>query len=71
MKISFILKSCVFVLLLLIVMVGFAQTPPPPPPPGQPTDHPAPLGSGIAVLASLAAAYGATLLYRANNKKLQ
>ena len=55
--------------MLVVASVALYAAPPPPPPPGQSTDQPAPLGSGLAVLATLGLAYGAAKLYRARKKK--
>jgi len=58
-----------FALLVVAAVAIHAQTPPPLPPAGRTTDHEAPLGSGLAVLASLGIAYGVAKLYRARKKK--
>jgi len=58
-----------FAVLVVAAVVIHAQTTPSPPSRGHDTDQPAPLGSGIAVLAALGMAYGAAKLYRARRKK--
>jgi len=58
-----------FALLVVAAVVIHAHGPPPPPPPGRTTDQEAPLGSGLAVLATLGMAYGVAKLYRARRKK--
>jgi len=69
MKRATLIKFCMFVLLVVATVEIHAIAPPPPPPPGHPSDHEAPLGSGLAVLATLGMAYGAAKLYRARRKK--
>jgi hypothetical protein len=56
------------------VIVSIAQGPPPPPPPGGPgtSDTPiggaAPVGSGLVMLISMGAAYGAKKIYNARKR---
>jgi len=69
MKRATLIKFCMFALFVVAAVVIHAQTTPPPPARGHETDQPAPLGSGLAVLATLMMAYGATKLYRARRKK--
>ena len=69
MKRATLIKFCMFALLIVASVEIRAIAPPPPPPPGHPADHEAPLGSGLAVLATLGLAYGAAKLYRARRKK--
>lgn len=64
------------VLLMLGGLNGFSQDPPPPPPPashGQTTNQQsggsAPLGSGIALLLAMGAAYGARKVYSFSKNK--
>jgi len=61
--------------LVVPVIITFASAPPPPPPPG-PTPGggdiaiggPAPIGSGLIMLISMGAAYGARKIYNARKK---
>ena len=55
-------------MLVVASLALYAQSPPRPPARGQSTDQPAPLGSGLAVLATLGLAYGAAKWYRACKK---
>ena len=57
------------------VVIASASAPPPPPPPGGPGggDQPigggaAPIGSGLVMLVSMGAAYGAKKIYNARKK---
>jgi len=56
------------------VIIASASAPPPPPPPGGPTggDAPiggsAPIGSGLVMLMSMGAAYGAKKIYNARKR---
>ena len=68
MKRATLIKFCMAAMLVVASVVLYAQAPPPPPAPGHDTDQPAPLGSGLAVLATLGMAYGAAKLYRARKK---
>jgi hypothetical protein len=67
--------NLILVGLLLIVPVIFvsASAPPPPPPPGGPGSDtpiggPAPIGSGLVMLLSMGAAYGAKKVYDARKR---
>lgn len=61
-------------LILVPVIYSNAAAPPPPPPPGGPggTDQPiggtAPVGSGLIILISMGAAYGAKKVYNARKR---
>ena len=68
---SFISRT--FMLLSFVFLMGTAAIAQPPPPGqhGEPGDQqPAPIGSGLVILAALGAAYGARKVYVAR-KKLQ
>lgn len=58
----------------LPVIIASASAPPPPPPPGgpgggdQPIGGAAPIGSGIVMLISMGAAYGAKKVYNARKR---
>lgn len=67
MKRSLLIKSLMVAMLVAISVALYA--PPPPPGHGHPTDQPAPLGSGLAVLATLGLAYGAAKWHSARKKK--
>ena len=59
--------------LTLPVIIASASAPPPPPPPGpggtdNPIGGPAPIGSGIVMLISMGAAYGAKKVYDARKR---
>ncbi len=60
-----IFRLSLFAMLLFSAPYLKAQGVPPPPPPGQNEDQPAPLGSGLGILAALGLAYGAKKLYDA------
>lgn len=64
------MKRAIFSLAVLLILLFSAQIlkgqgVPPPPPPGHPGDQPAPLGSGLGILAALGIAYGAKKIYDA------
>jgi hypothetical protein len=73
---KFVLKTTF--ILTLALMASTAYTQPPPPPAGghgaggnQPAGDGAPIGSGIAILLSLGAAYGGRKVYKAWQEKEQ
>jgi hypothetical protein len=80
MKINYIMRKSILNLiitgLLVIVPVIFSNAsapPPPPPPPGpgggdQPIGGTAPIGSGLIMLISMGAAYGAKKVYNARKR---
>jgi hypothetical protein len=61
-------------LIIVPVIVSNASAPPPPPPPGGPgtgdvpIGGPAPIGSGLIILISMGAAYGAKKVYNARKR---
>lgn len=61
-------------LVVVPVIITCASAPPPPPPPGgpgtgdQPIGGPAPIGSGLIILISMGAAYGAKKVYNARKR---
>jgi len=60
--------------LIVPVIIASASSPPPPPPPGPGTSDqpigggPAPIGSGIVMLISMGAAYGAKKIFDARKR---
>lgn len=60
-------------LIIVPVIITCASAPPPPPPPGPgggdtPIGGPAPIGSGMIMLISMGAAYGAKKVYNARKR---
>lgn len=63
--------------IIVPVIVSNASSPPPPPPPGgpgtgeTPIGGPAPIGSGLVILISMGAAYGAKKVYNARKRLVE
>ncbi|MDR4989336.1 MAG: hypothetical protein RG741_10925, partial [Bacteroidales bacterium] len=67
------MKNTMYKLLATIALIGFFSLssiaqPPPPDNHGESENQPAPIGSGIAILLSLGAAYGAKKVFDARKK---
>jgi hypothetical protein len=79
LKTNYIMRKSIFnliitgLLIIVPVIVSNASAPPPPPPPGPgtgdvPIGGPAPIGSGLIILISMGAAYGAKKVFNARKR---